>query len=650
MGGRKKGKGKTDDGWAPRDDRTGEIVTSNAKMEAYYKAQHILASEEEHETMYAAFRRDLPTTFRVNGSRPLAQDLQETIKTEYVPFLNAIKLESEVTPSLEPVTWYPKHYAWSIKIARKLLRKTPEYKKFQHFLVYETEAGNITRQEAVSMIPPLFLDVRKSDWVLDACAAPGSKTSQILEALSGSDAPSGSKEGLLVANDSDAKRCHMLIHQTLHRLGFPSCMIVNNDARHLPTFWLPSEPGSAKAKQPLLYDRILCDVPCSGDGTLRKNVAIWSKWSPSDAIGLHAMQLRILERCIQLLKPGGRLVYSTCSMNPIENEAVVGAALAANRNLHLVDASSHLPELKRSPGLTTWRVLDKNMHEHPTASPSLPFLPQTMWPTGEALDLERCMRFYPHVQDTGAFFVAVLEKIAKEVPLPVATAQENAPAKRKPSQEPVERAPAPKKVKGGRGVLKEEPFNYVQTDHPALGSLKSFLGIREDFPMQNLLVRNATGEPQRTLTLTSNIIRTILTHNSPETLRLKSCGVRLLSRTESSKLKDYKSMWRFTTEGIDVLRPYLTAERIVTGTIDDLRTLIGPEPSPTLSALNDSALARALDPLEPGTLLLLADIPRKAQQLALPMWLARVSCNLLLDKTDRSALSLRLFGEDLSPK
>lgn len=70
---------------------------------------------------------------------------------------------------------------------------------------------------------------------------------------------------------------------------------------------------------------------CSGDGTVRKNPGIWGKWSPADGNGLHSLQLRILLRAMDLLKPGGRLVYSTCSMNPAENESVVAAALNRNK-------------------------------------------------------------------------------------------------------------------------------------------------------------------------------------------------------------------------------------------------------------------------------------------------------------------------------
>jgi hypothetical protein len=89
---------------------------------------------------------------------------------------------------------------------------------------------------------------------------------------------------------------------------------------------------------------------------MRKNTVIWRRWSPVDGNGLHNLQLRILLRAMELLKPGGRLVYSTCSFNPIENEAVVSAALNKNRAFEIVDVAADLPILNRRPGMTSWKA------------------------------------------------------------------------------------------------------------------------------------------------------------------------------------------------------------------------------------------------------------------------------------------------------
>lgn len=127
------------------------------------------------------------------------------------------------------------------------------------------------------MIPPLVLDVKPHHRVIDMCAAPGSKTAQLLEALH--DADADLPEGLLIANDSDYKRTHLLIHQSA-RLPSPALVVTNMDASNYPAIRLEG--------QKLLFDRVLCDVPCSGDGTIRKNLGIWKSWQPSDGNGLHA--------------------------------------------------------------------------------------------------------------------------------------------------------------------------------------------------------------------------------------------------------------------------------------------------------------------------------------------------------------------------
>lgn len=76
-----------------------------------------------------------------------------------------------------------------------------------------------------------------------------------------------------------------------------------------------------------LFDRVLCDVPCSSDAAIRKLPQKWANWNPKDSHGLHCLQIQILERGLELLKVGGKMSYSTCSLNPIENEAVVAAVL-----------------------------------------------------------------------------------------------------------------------------------------------------------------------------------------------------------------------------------------------------------------------------------------------------------------------------------
>jgi multisite-specific tRNA:(cytosine-C5)-methyltransferase len=129
-----------------------------------------------------------------------------------------------------------------------------------------------------------------------------------------------------------------------------------------PSIKLPPTPQNPALNRYLKFDRILADVPCSGDGTMRKNVNLWKDWQPGNALGLHITQVRILVRALQMLKVGGRVVYSTCSMNPVENEAVIGSAIERCGGLKMVQllpSDDQLPLLKRAPGLKKWSVMDK---------------------------------------------------------------------------------------------------------------------------------------------------------------------------------------------------------------------------------------------------------------------------------------------------
>lgn len=381
--------------------------------------------------------------------------VQERLKEFYIPEITSIKYEGENVDPPTPVSWYPDQLAWSMTTPKQVVRRFAPFANFQKFLVAETDVGNISRQEIVSMIPPLLIDLRPGMTVLDMCAAPGSKSCQLMEMVhageedtilkvskqvkEGSATPEpmgpeglnddGRSTGLLIANDSDYKRAHMLIHQ-MKRLSSPNLIVTNHDATMFPSIKLPPSEDKPQKPRYLKFDRILADVPCSGDGTARKNYGVWKDWTPGNAIGLFATQTRILVRALQMLKVGGRVVYSTCSMNPIENEAVIASAIercGGASNVNIIDCSQELPGLKRKAGLQSWKVMDregriwsswKEIEEHKEKEGinGLARVAEGMFPpTGETADLplDRCMRVYPHLQDTGGFFITVLEKTSE---------------------------------------------------------------------------------------------------------------------------------------------------------------------------------------------------------------------------------------------
>lgn len=181
--------------------------------------------------------------------------------------------------------WYPNEHAWQLELSRKDIRRSEAFYKLHNFLIAETSAGSISRQEAVSMIPPLVLDVKPHHKVLDMCAAPGSKTAQLIEALhADSDDGGAIPSGFVVANDIDNNRCYMLVHQA-KRLNSPCFIVTNHDSSILPNFMVTNSANGLQEE--IKFDRILCDVPCSGDGTLRKNPDIWLKWNNGQSSNLH---------------------------------------------------------------------------------------------------------------------------------------------------------------------------------------------------------------------------------------------------------------------------------------------------------------------------------------------------------------------------
>ncbi|DBB17237.1 hypothetical protein WJX82_009382 [Trebouxia sp. C0006] len=406
---------------------------NNELFVEYYKKQGVVPEGQWDEFM-EVLKTPLPTTFRINGTGKFATDLRDKLESDFLSNFNKdpIMVAGETLQPPRPLPWYSNKLAWHMSFSRGQLRKLPILAEIHELLKRENEAGSITRQEAVSMVPPLFLGVEPHHRILDMCAAPGSKTAQILEMLhAGTMMPTG----IVVANDADAQRCNLLAHQT-KRMCSPALIVTNHDATMYPIV------TDHTAKESILFDRILCDVPCSGDGTIRKAPDIWRRWTPGNGNGLHPLQLRIALHACQMLKVGGRLVYSTCTFNPVEDEAVVAEVLKmTGSSLQLLDLSDHLPGLPRLPGLKKWYARDKiqyysNWEEANQNGPHK--LTKSMFPDAESdkLPLERCMRILPHHSDTGGFFIAVFQKVAK-YPQPVPKQEAAAAGTKRPRpQEP----------------------------------------------------------------------------------------------------------------------------------------------------------------------------------------------------------------------
>eukprot|EP00977_Amphora_coffeiformis_P018360 scaffold6420_cov168-Amphora_coffeaeformis.AAC.38 len=348
-------------------------------FEGYLRTENFLAGDE-HGTLIRSLRSPLPTSFRVRSDQA-----HEELKD----FIRQRSVEAYSIPGIKG--------AWQV------YRESPAMKEW---LTSKTISGEVSRQEFVSMIPVLLLQVTSHHRVLDLCASPGSKTTQAVDDMY---AGGASPSGFCIANELNPKRAWILSHRckALGERQRSLAVVVHNAAR-FPNAEAELHDRSKCSPRP--YDRIICDVPCSGDGTLRKDLKAWKVWHPSFGISLHPLQVRIAKRGIALLKVGGIMTYSTCSFHPIENEAVVTALLKTG----CVDIlPTKLDGIAFRPGLSHWRVLDDELEEVCRGEDVVGY-PDSLWPPSDREIAERlahCVRMVPHDNDTGGFFIAVLKKL-----------------------------------------------------------------------------------------------------------------------------------------------------------------------------------------------------------------------------------------------
>jgi 16S rRNA C967 or C1407 C5-methylase (RsmB/RsmF family) len=307
--------------WKLVDRKVGSGKDPNPRHTVYYKAQlPDLRDETEWARFQEALVDPLPVTFRFGGYCPtqVAQSLQHSMSNEFKTMrgkfveINGVVLKDNIVRS---IAW-PGSNVYQISADSPTLARNPGLESLSKLLLREVELGHVVRQELASMIPALMLDVEAHHNVLDVCAAPGSKTEQLLSILR-SKCPTDAHTcpGMVVANDADPVRINTL-KRRYARCGSPNLLVTCSRAEDLQrTIGRP------------VFDRIVADVPCSGDGTIRKFPHIWRLFRPRMSLELHMVQLQIAIASVLLLKPGGRMVYSTCSINPLEDEAVVAGLL-----------------------------------------------------------------------------------------------------------------------------------------------------------------------------------------------------------------------------------------------------------------------------------------------------------------------------------
>ena len=605
-----------------------DIIRENKDFENYYKTQGIVP-EDKWDAFISTMRTNLPVAFRITGSKAEAKALLEIIKSDFFKEILNANLDgdkkdfnNEEKNILHSLPFYPEELAWQLQLTRKDIRRSEAYFRLHNFLIAETNNGSISRQEVVSMVPPLVLDVKPSHRVLDMCAAPGSKTAQLIEMIH-ADEGNIPPEGFVIANDLDNNRCYMLVHQA-KRLNSPNILITNHDSSVMPNFIITNPDGT---KDTLKFDRILADVPCSGDGTMRKNPDIWCKWSPANGNNLHGIQYRIAKRGLELLTVGGRMVYSTCSLNPIENEAVLHRLLCeTGDSVQLIDCRDLVPGLLCDSGVTHWKPASKNLQYYDTWD-DVPEQWQTqvrpkMFPpqANEAskFHLEHCMRILPHHQDTGGFFVAVLEKVKSlpwesEAYILNQNVQNLNDNENKDGIIPKEETSRDELSESGKRILEEEkktrelqrkrrrivgyredPFVFFKDEtEDVWQSIKDFYDISDDLDPRCLLVRCHEGK-KKNIYFTSPAIRDIVISNENK-VKMINTGVKTFVRCDN---KNMNCAFRLAQEGMQSIIHYISDNRKLKISKEDLIMLLqsdDPHTPPEIVKLNPDTQERLKD-------------------------------------------------------
>lgn len=250
----------------------------------------------------------------------------------------------------EEVPWCKEGFWITHKEGRKDIGNTLEH-----------ALGYIYVQEPASMIPPILLEPKENEIILDLCASPGSKCTQIAQYMNNT--------GLIIGNDYKGARLAAL-GMNMQRMGLTNALTTLSPGHFF--------------KDLKIFDKILVDAPCSGTGTIRKSVKTVSLWNPAMIKRLSATQKKLICTGFENLKEGGTLVYSTCSLEPEEDEEVVSYLLEKYPNAKIEDINI---KINRSAPITEFESKQYN-----------PLV-------------KKCLRLWPADNDTEGFFVCKIRKL-----------------------------------------------------------------------------------------------------------------------------------------------------------------------------------------------------------------------------------------------
>lgn len=313
--------------------------------------------------------------------------MQEMLGDEYEAFSAGFGQENFQALRVNPLKYAE---LWASGEGRRLFHLTPvSWEKNGYYYDRETqpgrhpyhEAGVYYIQEPSAMVPVNLMEIQSGDKVLDLCAAPGGKSTQIAAALRG--------KGLLVSNEIHPARAKIL-SENIERMGVQNSCVTNET------------PARLSEKFPEYFDRILVDAPCSGEGMFRKNPTACEEWSPKNVELCAARQGGILDCAAGMLRPGGRLVYSTCTFAPQENEGSVSHFLKRHPEFELLPidkAKLGIPEIV-CDGRPEWAEYPHDSPDGGTEGGA----------AGACGNLCHTLRLWPHQVKGEGHFAAVFQK------------------------------------------------------------------------------------------------------------------------------------------------------------------------------------------------------------------------------------------------
>ncbi|MDO4648259.1 MAG: RsmB/NOP family class I SAM-dependent RNA methyltransferase [Eubacteriales bacterium] len=284
---------------------------------------------EEYEAFEKSFSSSRTYGLRVNRSKILPEQLKEQ-----VPF------------DLTPIPWIDNGYFYTEETKPSWC---PYY-----------QAGLYYLQEPSAMTPASRLPIEPGDYVLDLCAAPGGKATALGDALNG--------EGLLFANDISASRAKALM-RNVELFGLTNACVTSEP------------PEKLVGKFPEFFDKIMLDAPCSGEGMFRKEEALLRDWTPEKSRELSEIQRKLVLNAVDMLRPGGMLLYSTCTFAPIEDEGTISWLLTERPEMELLEIPGYEGFAKGNP----------------------------KWGNGDPR-ISRCVRIFPHQMEGEGHFLALLQK------------------------------------------------------------------------------------------------------------------------------------------------------------------------------------------------------------------------------------------------